>query len=229
MGNRQEINQSKVNPVGKILLASALTLGIGGAAEACGGGGSDGNSPTPDDLKSPTANVLVTESPMPSATDMATQITEAPTIEPTPEPIQTPVEWSEENITAQIDSAMLLAETLSREINPGVELFDTALAQAKAGQTGYNQAIGTKDYSSILATVNEFSHVAYSIGDFACYETYRETEGRAFVEFRNLVRNLSSKYESLGYLEKGITQTFEQILSMPDDCTNFIMLLPSNN
>ena len=42
-------------------------------------GGSDGNSPTPDDLKSPTATVLETNTPMPSQTDMATQVTKSST------------------------------------------------------------------------------------------------------------------------------------------------------
>ena len=97
------------------LLAGVLTLAV-----ACSGGSS-------------------TESPMPSETPDAITAspTLAPTAEPTraptPEPSQTPIEWSEENITAQIDSAVSLVHTLS-EFNPGVEFFDTILAQTQTAK-----------------------------------------------------------------------------------------------
>lgn len=230
MGNRAE---NRVGLTGKLIVAGRLlfaggAIGAAGIAIDCGGGGSDTST-------SPTANVLRTESPMPSETAMATQltesptpvITEAPTIAPTPEPTPVPEGWSDEEIAAQIDSALNLADTLS-QLNPGSEFFDTILTQAKAGQTDYNHAIETKDYSSILTPLNEFSSAGNNIGNFACHETYREVEGTAWVEFRDLVFTLSSKYESLGYLEDGMTQTFKQLFTLPEDCTNTIMLSSNN-
>ncbi len=56
---------------------AATTAPVVALAINCGGG--DNSQPTPDDIKSPTASVLITESPMPSQTDMATKVTEAPT------------------------------------------------------------------------------------------------------------------------------------------------------
>ena len=76
-------------------LATAVGLTIVGIG--CGDGGSD--TPT-----SPTANVLKTESPMPSATAMATQILESPTqtIAPSPEPSPTATEVSKAPVNCEI-------------------------------------------------------------------------------------------------------------------------------
>src|SRR3989344_993524 len=94
MGSRAETRPSRVGFAGKIILRVGFAGGAVaavGAAIDCGGG--DNKAPTPDDIKSPTATVLRTESPMPSATALATQVKviESPTatIAPTPEPTPT--------------------------------------------------------------------------------------------------------------------------------------------
>jgi len=82
----------------------------------------------------------------------------------------------------------------------------------------------TKDYASMLTPLSGFSSAGKNIGNFACHETYREVEGKAWVELKELALNLSSKYEQSGYLEEGTTQTTKQLLTMPEGCTNQIML-----
>ncbi len=79
-----------MNRLVEVISGGVAAGGLAYGAVACGGG--DNAKPTPDDIKSPTATVLRTENPMPSATDLATKvtesptpvITEAPTIAPTP-------------------------------------------------------------------------------------------------------------------------------------------------
>src|SRR3989344_5217717 len=102
MGSRAETRPSRVGFAGKIILRVGFAGGAVaavGAAIDCGGG--DNKAPTPDDIKSPTATVLRTESPMPSATALATQVIESPTPtaistakppEPTPTDIPTQTE-----------------------------------------------------------------------------------------------------------------------------------------
>src|SRR3990167_5523386 len=87
MGSRAETRPSRVGFAGKIILRVGFAGGdvaAVGAAIDCGGG--DNKAPTPDDIKSPTATVLRTESPMPSATALATQTQESPIPTLTPEP-----------------------------------------------------------------------------------------------------------------------------------------------
>jgi|SRR3989344_2841894 len=69
----------------------------------CGGG--DNAKPTPDDIKSPTGTVLETNTPMPSATAIATQVIESPSPEPTPTlteiPASVPCEILEQQYCSQ--------------------------------------------------------------------------------------------------------------------------------
>lgn len=213
-----------INHPVKTALAAATAPAVAFAIN-CGG---DNKAPTPSDTIIPTATILRTDSPMPSQTVGITPIpTEAPTIAPTPEPSQTPVEWSEENITAQIDSALNLAIVISK-LSPDVEILTSARNQTQTASDVYNQIIKTKDYKSITSPVDGFISAARNIGNFACYETYRDAEGHAYVELKNLVLTLALKYESSGDLEAGSTETYKQLLALPQNCTNQV-ILSSNN
>ena len=169
----------------------------------------------------------------PKATETITNPTAVPTIEPTPTPIPTPEPtptpegWSDEEIaaqTAQISSAVNLANTVADELFPESEVLAAARVQAQTAWADYNHIIETKDYASMLTPLDGFISAGRNIGNFACHETYREVEGKAWVELKELALNLSSKYEQSGYLEEGTTQTTKQLLTMPEGCTNQIML-----
>ena len=75
--------ENRVGLAGKLIVAGRFALGVAapvaviGAVEACGDG-SEGTAPS-------STAIISTETPMPSATAMATQITESPTPSPTPE------------------------------------------------------------------------------------------------------------------------------------------------
>lgn len=131
-------------------------------------------------------------------------------------------------INAQISSAVNLVTTLSDELNPESDFFRTVKDQVLTAVADYNHAIETKDYQSMLTPLSGFSSAGVNMGDFACHETYREVEGRAWVELRDLVLNLSSKYEQSGYLEEGITETFKSLFIVPEGCTNQIMVASKN-
>ena len=174
-------------------------------------------SPTPPN--SPKATETIAPNPTALPTEVPTQ-----TPEPTPEPPPTPEGWSDEEIAAQISSAVNLVITLSDELNPESDFFSTVKDQVQTAMADYNHVIETKDYQSIRTSLDGFISAGRNIGNFACHETYREVEGKAWVELKELALNLSSKYEQSGYLEEGTTQTTKQLLTMPEGCTNQIML-----
>src|SRR3990170_3097038 len=135
----------------------------------------------------------------PKATETITNPTAVPTIEPTPTPIPTPEPtptpegWSDEEIAAQISSAVNLVITLSDELNPESDFFSTVKDQVQTAWADYNHIIETKDYASMLTPLDGFISAGRNIGNFACHETYREVEGKAWVELKELALNLSSK------------------------------------
>jgi len=108
MGSRAETRPSRVGLAGKIIFRVGLAGGAVaavGAAIDCGGG--DNKAPTPDDIKSPTGTILRTDS-LPSATALATQVTESPNPTPTATETQTPVLTPEP--TRAIDCGVLSGE-----------------------------------------------------------------------------------------------------------------------
>jgi len=208
----------------KFLTGSAIALS-GLATAAIVGCGEEEKKPQvkPQKTLTPAETVKPTPTPSPEPTPSPAPTPE-PTPELTPEPTPAPEEWSDEEIAAQISSAVNLVTTLSDELNPESDFFSTVKDQVQTAWADYNHVIETKDYQSIHTPLDGFLSAGINIGNFACHETYREVEGRAWVELRDLVLNLSSKYEQLGYLEEGITETFKSLFIVPEGCTNQIML-----
>ena len=183
-------------------VVAGVALLSAAALAACSGGKADTPKNTPD---TGPQTPVATKTAVPEPTPTQVVPTEAPTIEPTP--TTAPEGWSDAEIDAQISSAVNLVTTLSDELNPESDFFSTVKDQAQTAWADYNHVIETKDYQSIRTPLDGFTSAGRNIGNFACHETYREVEGRAWVELRDLVLNLSSKYEQLGYIEEGMKET----------------------
>lgn len=215
MGNRQEINPvKKVNPVGKVLLAATLMLGIGTAAEACGEGD---NSPSNTGQRTETP---VSSTPSPLIESPTPVITEAPTPAPTPEPSQTPVAWSDESISADLEKATGLTYILSLRVYPDSIEYKTASTEAQAALQEYQTIHESGDYSSIQGTIDKFAKVGRIMLSLACYDAYAEATGSNYIHYKDIVRNLGSRFEHEGYLEAGTTESLMLSLTAPADCTN---------
>ena len=186
-------------------------------------------TPTPAETVNPTPTPSPEQIPSPAPTPEPTlDPTATPTPLPTPESTPTPEGWSDEEIAAKISSAVHIANTVA-DLFPESELLSTVKVDAQTAVADYHHVIETKDYPSMFKPLNGFANVGLHIGQFACRNTYGEVEGRAWVEVKELVLGVSQKYEDLGFLEAGFTQTFKQaFFRVPEACTNTIMLSSNN-
>ena len=150
MGSRQEVNPTKVNLVGKVLLAGALTLGIGGAAEACGEGDNSPNTgqrtEAPGTLPSQTG---LTESPTPV-------ITEAPTIVPTipPAEVSTPEPTLEPSVEKLYDPAPSIDDLRASLVSafgeaPLPKYFDRDIQICTSGNDSFNFEITNNETDAL--------------------------------------------------------------------------------
>lgn len=205
-----------------------ITGGFALSVAACGG---NNESSTPDDMISPTPIVEMTNTPMPSETAGITPIlTEAPTNPPEtispPEP--TPEAWSDESISVELDRATGLTYILSLRLYPDSIELKTASTEAQTALQEYQTAHESGDYSSIQGTIDKFANVGRTMLNLACYDAYAEVKGSNYIHYRDLVKNLGSRYEHEGYLEAGTTESLMQSLAAPADCTNETILASNN-
>lgn len=189
---------------------SALTAATAPAvalAINCGGG--DNSKPTPDDLKSPTANVLVTESPMPSATDMATQviesptpvITEAPTIAPTLEPTTIP---EPTNIISPLDL-----------ITKNISFFENSSAPPGINQDGWR-----------LSLINVLEGSEDQGGNYGLYDIKLSIEKGDFTRANEMISSdLFNKVALFSGLEDTVILNRDEIDSLDPDH----LLIPSES
>ena len=164
----------------------------------------------------------VAKSPTPEPTKEPT-----PTPVPTKEPTPTPEGLSDQEIaefTLKMESTVHIVNSVA-DLFPESEVLSTVRVNAQNAATKYSDVLKTKDYQSIRPLLEDFANVGVNIGNFACNNTYGEVEGNAWAEVKDLVLNSSLKFEELGYLEVGTTQTFKDVFfRVPESCTNQIML-----
>lgn len=201
-------------------IAAIVALGGAAALAACGGKSEGGVKTTPTQ---PANSPVATETIAPTPT---TKPTEAPTLEPTPtpEPIPTQEAISDAEISEKIDMVTDLVNQLA-DAYPGAELLSTIEADVQTARADYTNVIETKNYPSILTPLNGFGNVGFHIGLFACNNAEGGLEGKVWSNIKELVLVVSQKYENVGNIEPGITQTFKDaFFKVPEGCTNPIML-----
>ena len=155
-----------------------------------------------------------------------TTVPATPTPEPTPEPTPTPEALSGEEIAARIDEVVQLVNGVA-DAYPGSQFLATIRSDAQTASASYDDVVRTQDYGSVLTPLNGLGNVGHDIGQFACFgnEGSGEPETQAWLAIRNLVLEAGQKYEDMGFLELGMTQTFRgAFFKVPEGCANRTLL-----
>jgi hypothetical protein len=145
-----------------------------------------------------------------------------PTPVPTPEPTPTPEALSDDEIAARLADVVQLVNEVA-DAYPTSEILRTIRTDAQTALADYDNVIETKDYKSILTPLTAFGNIGHHIYEFACFTTEGngEPEVQAWAAIKELVLDACQKYEDLGFLEVGMTQTCkETFFTVHESCTN---------